>query len=158
MACCYRFSSMVCWFVTVVSPAKMAEPSRCCLVEDSLWPKITSWKEANFDGKEADHCKVIGTLCREVCNKCWAVAEMGIRLATINMGWTFAPFAGGGPHLTLCPGPRPAFLPSGILIHLAVWPQLTWAENCLCSGDEACRQTRFTYLQRFFFGWTLPTL
>jgi len=26
------------------------------------------------------------------------------------------------------PGPRPTFIPSGILIHPAVWPQQTWAE------------------------------
>jgi len=29
---------------------------------------------------------------------------------------------------TLWPGPRPTFVPSGILIHPAVWPQQTWAE------------------------------
>jgi len=27
------------------------------------------------------------------------------------------------------PGPRPISIPSGILIHAAVWPQRTWAEN-----------------------------
>jgi len=27
------------------------------------------------------------------------------------------------------PAPRPTFVPSGILIHRAVWPQQTWAEN-----------------------------
>jgi len=26
-------------------------------------------------------------------------------------------------------GPRPTSVPSGILIHQAVWPQQTWAEN-----------------------------
>jgi len=26
------------------------------------------------------------------------------------------------------PGPRPTFVPSGILIHPALWPQQTWAE------------------------------
>ena len=33
------------------------------------------------------------------------------------------------PHLTVSPGPRPTSVPNGILIHLAVWPQQTWAEN-----------------------------
>jgi len=27
------------------------------------------------------------------------------------------------------PGPRPISIPSGILIHPAIWPQQTWAEN-----------------------------
>ena len=33
------------------------------------------------------------------------------------------------PHLTMWPGPRPNSVLSGILIHAAVWPQQTWAEN-----------------------------
>jgi len=36
----------------------------------------------------------------------------------------------GSPSNTKSPGPRPTFIPSGILIHPAVWSQLTWAENC----------------------------
>jgi len=39
---------------------------------------------------------------------------------------------GGGaqyPSITTSPGPRSTSLPSGILIHPAVWPQQTWAEN-----------------------------
>jgi len=30
---------------------------------------------------------------------------------------------------TMSPGPRPTSLPSGILIHKAIGPQQTWAEN-----------------------------
>jgi len=30
---------------------------------------------------------------------------------------------------TMWPGTRPTSLPSGILIHPAIWPQQTWAEN-----------------------------
>jgi len=33
----------------------------------------------------------------------------------------------GSPSNTMWPGPRPASVPSGILIHPAVWPQQTWA-------------------------------
>jgi len=35
-----------------------------------------------------------------------------------------------GPHVTQCmrPGLRPTFVPNGIFIHPAVWPQQTWAE------------------------------
>jgi len=65
-----------------------------------------------------------------VYNKCVVVAEMGERLATIDMGrklGTVSPFFFGGgaaesPSNTVWPWPRP-FVPSGILIHLAVWPQ-----------------------------------
>ena len=62
------------------------------------------------------------------------VAEMGDRLATIDMGrkegGCCAPFRGAGsPSNTKSPGPRPTFIPSGILIHPAVWPQRTWTEN-----------------------------
>ena len=58
-------------------------------------------------------------------------------LDTINMGrkvGTSAPIFWGepGPHLTQCclgRGRPPYQLPSGIWIHLAVWPQHTWAKN-----------------------------
>jgi len=33
------------------------------------------------------------------------------------------------PSNTMSPGSRPTSLPTGILIHPAVWPQQTWAEN-----------------------------
>jgi len=36
---------------------------------------------------------------------------------------------GGCPPNTMWPGPRPTFMPSGILIHPAVWPQQTLAEK-----------------------------
>ena len=74
-----------------------------------------------------------------------AIAEMGDRLATIDMGrglylacvrkarkWgLLCPFPwgegrAGSPSNTMWPGPRPTFVPiSGILIHPAVWPQYT---------------------------------
>jgi len=51
----------------------------------------------------------------------------------------FAPQLGNGATLnfggsdstsnTMSPGPRLTSVPSGILIHPAVWPQRTWAEN-----------------------------
>ena len=49
---------------------------------------------------------------------------------------------------TMWPGPMPTFVPSGILIHLAVWPQQPWAENLealprrgleLCTHQKQCR-------------------
>jgi len=57
------------------------------------------------------------------------------RLATINIGRKFggsAPFWGGravSPSNTKSPGPRPTSVPSGILLHPAIWPQQIWAEN-----------------------------
>ena len=35
----------------------------------------------------------------------------------------------GSPSNTTSPGPRPTSVPSGILIHPAIWPQQTCAEN-----------------------------
>jgi len=56
-----------------------------------------------------------------------AVAEMGDRLATIDMGrkvgGLLCPFSrrgAGSPSNTMTPGPRPTFVPSGILIHPTV--------------------------------------
>ena len=56
-----------------------------------------------------------------------AVAEMGDRLAAIDMGrkvgGAAVPLSVGGeldPHLTESPGPRPISVPSDILIHPAV--------------------------------------
>jgi len=66
--------------------------------------------------------------------KCSAVAEMGDRLANRHgpkIEELCSCFGGGAgsPCNTLWPGPRPTFVPSAILIHPAVWPQQTWAEN-----------------------------
>jgi len=70
-------------------------------------------------------------------NKCSAVAEMGDRFTTIDMGRKLGGCAllreGAG---SLCntmglgfgPRSRPTFVPNGIMIHPAVWPQQTWAE------------------------------
>jgi len=47
--------------------------------------------------------------------------------------WGLCPFLRGGDagslSNTMWPGPRPTFVPSGILIHPVVWPQQTWADN-----------------------------
>ena len=61
-------------------------------------------------------------------NKCSAVAEMGDRLATIDMGrkegaGAVPPSGGSGsPSSTMSPGLRHTSVSSGILIHLNVWP------------------------------------
>ena len=61
------------------------------------------------------------------------------RLATTDMGqnppenWGLRLLFGNGglgPHLTQSPmGCGPTSIPSGILMHLAVWPQQKWLEN-----------------------------
>ena len=63
-----------------------------------------------------------------------AVAEMGDRLATIDMdrkeeGAMPFPWESWAPSNTVWPGPRSTFVPSGIWVHPAVWPQQTWTEN-----------------------------
>ena len=57
-------------------------------------------------------------------------------LATTDTGRKFGgrlcPFTGGGagsPSNTMLCRLRPTSIPSGILIHAAVWPQQMWAEN-----------------------------
>jgi len=57
---------------------------------------------------------------------------MGDRLATTDkQGGCCDPFWGQlGPHLTYCGlGQRSTSVPSGNLIHPAVWPQQTWAKS-----------------------------
>jgi len=61
-------------------------------------------------------------------DKSSAFAEMGDRLATIDMGrkvGAAVPLSvgAGSPSNTVSPGPRPASIPSGILIHPTVLPQ-----------------------------------
>ena len=66
------------------------------------------------------------------------------RFDTIDMGqfgggWVCPFFLGvaGSPSNTKSPGPRPTSIPSGILVHPAVWPQRTLAENLgLCPLGE----------------------
>jgi len=64
-------------------------------------------------------------------NKSLAVADMRERLAIIDTGrkvGVLRPFLEGAgfPSNTMSPGPRHTFVPSGILIHPAVWPQQPW--------------------------------
>jgi len=54
-----------------------------------------------------------------------------------------APLGGGGarsPSNTMSPGLRHTSVPSGILMHQALWPQLTWTENLgLCRFFQESR-------------------
>jgi len=78
-------------------------------------------------------------------NAAWARAEAYLDtkwhldpsnpLATTNMGrkpGAVPPFwvgEAGSPSNTISIGSRPIFLPSGILIHRAIWPPQIWTEN-----------------------------
>ena len=78
--------------------------------------------------------------------KCSAVDETDDRLATTDIGQKLGAVLWGGgagsPSNTLWPGPRSTSPPSDTLIHIAVWPQQTWAKNWgLCpfgGGGAGC--------------------
>jgi len=68
--------------------------------------------------------------------KCQWHPDACSRLTTTEVGWKLGrglcPLFGRverGPHLTKSLGLRPSSIPSGILIHAAIWPQQIWAEN-----------------------------
>jgi len=75
--------------------------------------------------------KFSGKIGNGPMKKSSAVAEMGYRLATIDMGQKvgaavpLSPGVAKSPSNTMSPGPRPTYTPSGILIHSTVWPQCT---------------------------------
>jgi len=82
----------------------------------------------------------------------YQMASSSIRLATIDIGRKLGAmprFRGrtGSPSNTTSPGPRPTSVPSGILIHPAVWPQRTRAEKwglCRFRGEGAGSPSNIT--------------
>ena len=69
-----------------------------------------------------------GPYLNVVVEKSSAVAQMGDRGHNRHgpkRGALFCPFHGGAgfPSNTMWPGPRSTFVPSGVFIHPAVWPQ-----------------------------------
>jgi len=79
---------------------------------------------------------------------------MGDRLATIHVGRKVGAccahfrWGAGSPSNTMSPGPRPTSVPSGILIHSAVWPEQTWTENwglCPLWGGRASLTSNTTW-------------
>ena len=114
------------------------EPDLCCTVVSSIRQQTLQGSAAVADkpARRADASQQTAKF-----NSCSAVAEMGDRLATMDMGRKLGcvPLFGrgaGSPSSTMWPGPRPTSIPSGILIYPAVWPQEAWAKNYgggLCS-------------------------
>ena len=87
--------------------------------------------------KAESNIKIYKSQILEIASdKCSAVADMGDRLATIDISRKLGavPLLGvaGSPCNTMWPGPKPTFVPSGILIHPTVWPH------------QRCRQDRQT--------------
>jgi len=72
-----------------------------------------------------------------------------------NWGECCATFGGDeSPSNTMLPGPRPTSVPSGILIHPAIWPQQTWAESW---GLYPFRGGELgPHLTQCCLGWGLP--
>jgi len=111
-----------------MSTEKLAGIRSLDFVIDRLFMKL--FRTNNMDTVTVRHCQ-------HLKNKCSTVAEIGDRLASIDMGrklcGCYASFLRGGgagsPSNTVWPGPRPTFVPSSILIHPAVWSQQTWVEN-----------------------------
>ena len=61
----------------------------------------------------------------------WSIQPFGHHRYGLKSERVLCPFLGGAgsPSNTMSPGPMPTSVPNGILIHLAVWPQQTWAES-----------------------------
>jgi len=55
----------------------------------------------------------------------------------------------------MSPGPRATYVPSGILIHSAVWRQQTWAENW-GGGCASFGEVLGPHLTQCCLGWRLP--
>jgi len=54
-------------------------------------------------------------------------------------------WVGGSPSNTKSPGQRHTSIPSGILVHPAIWVQRAWVGGCACRGGESYQQP-FTYV------------
>ena len=62
----------------------------------------------------------------------WSIQSFGHNRRGPKIGGRGAVLLSGGSGPlsdTMSPGSRPTSVPSGVLIHPAVWPQHTWAEN-----------------------------
>jgi len=85
-------------------------------------------------------------------SSCLAAVSMGRKLGAVPR---FGEKAAGSPSSTMWPGPRPTSIPSGILIHAAVWPQQTWAE--IGALPPFCERELCPHLAQCGFGRGLPS-
>jgi len=82
-------------------------------------------------------------------------------LATIDMGRKLGgcvPFFGGAasPSNTMLPGPRPTSVPSGILIHPAIWPQYMGRKLGGCCAPLSGEGELGPHVTRCHLGQGLP--
>ena len=110
------------------------------------WPVMGGLVHQGGEGKECPCHRSIKYNNRPINGPCTvessAVAEMGdrghSRHGPKRAGRLLCPFRGGAgsPSNTKSSGPRHTSTPSGILVHPAVWPQWTSAENGVCAPLE----------------------
>ena len=117
--------------------APITEKNHC----NSLDKSVTVCRVINFKLRvfpRINGCSFLSTLhavtIQHCSNNSSEVAEMGDhghnrhgpKIASrraLSLGAT------GSPSNTKSPGPRRTSIPSGILIHSAIWPQQTWTKN-----------------------------
>jgi len=64
--------------------------------------------------------------------------------------------ATGSPSNTKSPGPRPSSIPTGTLMHAAIWPQQKWAENWGVGLRPLLGEGDWTHLTQSRLCWGLP--
>ena len=87
------------------------------------------------------HLSVFYKVYKQVLSSSWDSLLFRHNRHQLKRGGRCAPFGGWGwlcpPSNTMWLGPRSISVERGILIHPAVWPQQTWAENWgLCPFSE----------------------
>jgi len=109
------------------------------LIHPAVWPQQTRAENGGwggvllFKGELGPHVTQCG-LGRGLPSTKWHLDPCS-RLAWpqhVRQNWgCCAPLWGraGFPSNTMSPGPRSTSVPSGILIHPAIWPQQTWTKN-----------------------------
>jgi len=103
----------------------------CVCVCDKFLSRLCAYSEVpdNYQ-HQASSVLAKRVYLHRVPDKSSAVAEMGDRLATVDMGRKvggcspLCPFWEGASN-TMSRGPRPTSVPNGISIHSSVWPQYT---------------------------------
>jgi len=126
--------------VRATSPSNaMSHGPRPTCVPSGILIHAAVWPQQTWTGKWGWGLSLLGELSPRLTQCRWSEANFSTKwhldpsshLATTDMGRKLggcAPLGELGPYLTQC-RPGPTCLPSGILIHPAVWPQQSRAEN-----------------------------
>ena len=134
--CCAPFVERwdpVKYSVALADPAEVYFRTKWCLQPCSRLAAIDIgqklWVPVPFLGRGLGPHLTRSALAEAFLHTKWH-PDASSHLATIEMGRKLGmglhpPLGGGGlgPHLTQSLGLRPTFVPSGILIHPAIWPQ-----------------------------------